>query len=94
MPQFLIEVPHEADTVACARVVQQFLTSGSHFLTHAEWGCKDGQHSGWIIVDMESKEDARSIIPPPFRSQARIIGLNNFTVEQMDAIIDAHRTPS
>jgi len=37
MPRFLIEVPHESEVVACARVVQIFLTSGSHFLTNAEW---------------------------------------------------------
>lgn len=44
MPKFLIEIPHEATTAACARVVEHFLRSGSHFLTHADWGCKDGDH--------------------------------------------------
>lgn len=29
--RFLIEVPHEATTVACARVVNVFLRTGSHF---------------------------------------------------------------
>ncbi|HYX20866.1 MAG TPA: hypothetical protein VFA98_08480 [Thermoanaerobaculia bacterium] len=41
MPRFLIEVPHEAETVACARVVDVFLKSGSHFLSNADWGCRD-----------------------------------------------------
>lgn len=44
MPKFLIEIPHEATTAACARVVEHFLRSGSHFLTQADWGCKDGDH--------------------------------------------------
>jgi len=44
MPRFLIEVPHEEETVACARAVKIFLESGSHFLTQADWGCKDGEH--------------------------------------------------
>ena len=35
MAKFLIEVPHEAEEVACARAVQTLLKTGSHFLTHA-----------------------------------------------------------
>ena len=75
MGRFFIEVPHEADTVACARVIETFLKTGSHFLTNADWGCLDGEHKAWIIVEVESKEEARCILPPAFRSQARIVGL-------------------
>ena len=39
MPKFLIEVAHEPEVIACARVVEVFLKSGSHFLTNADWGC-------------------------------------------------------
>ena len=91
MPRFLIEVPHEAEMVACARVVQAFLSSGSHFLAQADWGCKSGNHSAWMIVDVESQEDARSIVPLPFRPQARIIGLNTFTMDEIDNILSGHR---
>jgi hypothetical protein len=45
VPKFLIEVPHEADTLECTRVVHVFLSTGSHFLTNAEWGSKSGVHS-------------------------------------------------
>ena len=38
MARFRIEVPHEAATVACARVVDVFLKTGSHFLSNADWG--------------------------------------------------------
>jgi len=92
MPRFLIEVPHEAETIACAKVVQVFLATGSHFLTHAEWGCLDGEHCAWIIVDVGSKQEARSILPPAFRAQAKIVGLNRFTMEQIDDIMSHHRS--
>ena len=36
MARYLIEVPHEAEEVACARVVEIFLKTGSHFVTHTE----------------------------------------------------------
>ena len=91
MPRFLIELPHDSETRACARFVKLIMTSGSHFLTHADWGCQEGQHTGWIIVEVDSKEEARSILPPPFRPQARIVALNHFTLEQMDAILQSHQ---
>ena len=91
MAKFLIEVPHDPDTRACARVVQVFLSSGSHFLTHADWGCEDGIHSAWMIVDVENKDEARAIVPPAFRAQARIVGLNRFTIDQIDSILSGDR---
>ena len=91
MARFLIEVPHEAERVACARVVEVFLKTGSHFLTHADWGCKDGEHKAWIIAEVNSKEEARSILPPTVRSQAKIVGLNYFSLEEIDTILRHHQ---
>ena len=93
MPRFLVEVPHDADVLACAHVVQVFLTSGSHFLTHADWGCFDGDHRAWMIVDVETKEEARGIVPAAFRADARVVGLNEFSLEQIEAILRKHQRP-
>ena len=93
MPQYLIEVPHEADTVACARTVQAFLSSGSHFLTHAEWGCMDGVHSCWMIVDMDNKDEARAVIPAAFRDGARIVRLTRFTLPKIEETLRRHGVP-
>ena len=92
MAKFLIEVPHEGDFLACAKVVQVFLSTGSHLLTHADWGCMDGNHSAWLIVDVDSKEDALHVVPPAFRTQARIVALNKFTREQMETLLKQHNT--
>ena len=93
MARFLIEVPHEEETVACARVVEIFLNTGSHYLTHTDWGCMDGEHKAWLIVEVDNKEDARRILPPAFRPHARIVGLNKFSLEQIDEILAHHRQP-
>lgn len=90
MAKFLIEVPHEAEKIACARAVRLLLTTGSHFLTHADWGCEDGEHKGWITVEVESKEEARAILPPAYRSQAKIVKLNKFILEEIDEILSHH----
>lgn len=91
MARFLIEVPHEAEKIACARAVQILLTTGSHFLTHADFGCLDGEHKAWIIVEGESKEELRSIVPPTYRSQAKIMKLNRFALEEIEELLRQHK---
>ena len=81
MARFHIEVPHKA--VSCGRAAEIFLNAGSHFLTHADWGCKDGEHKAWIIAEVENKDDARSILPPVVRPQAKITRLNYFSIDEI-----------
>lgn len=90
MPRFLIEVPHEPEEKACALAIRLLLKTGSHYLTNAEWGCTDGEHKGWLIVEVDSKEQARSILPPVYRSQAKIVKLNRFTLEEIEDILRHH----
>lgn len=90
MARFLIEVPHEEELRACARVVQLFLATGSHFLTHADWGCEAGVHSAFFMVDAENRDEALRILPPQFRSEAKVTGLNKFTMEEIDSILQKH----
>ncbi|HEX5413564.1 MAG TPA: hypothetical protein VFZ27_17080, partial [Terriglobia bacterium] len=74
-----------------ARVVHIFLKTGSHFLSHADWGCMDGEHKAWIIADVANKEEASGIVPPQFRSQAKVTRLNNFTLDEIEGILQKHR---
>lgn len=90
--KFLIEVPHEANRIACAQVVTVFLRSGSHFLSSAVWGCKDGVHKAWMFVDVDTREEARGIVPPLLRHQATIVKLNTYTNEEIDDILLQHES--
>ena len=90
MQKFLIEVPHESDTVACSKAVHVFLTTGSHFLSNAEWGCHDGVHSAWMIVEVGSKAEAMLIVPPAFRNGTRVVGLNRFSLQKIEAFLAKH----
>jgi hypothetical protein len=90
MPKFLIEVPHEAAAAECARAIELLLKSGSHFLTHSDWGCYDGVHKSWISVEADSKEEARNLVPLSYRSKATIIQLNAFTLEEAEELRRRH----
>ncbi len=91
MARFLIEVPHEDKTRECALAVKILLSSGSHYLTHAEFGCLDGEHKAWIIVDVDSKEDAQFAIPVAYRSRAKIVKLNKFSLQEIDELLAHHQ---
>lgn len=90
MARFLIEVPHENTKEACDRAVQAFLATGSHFMTNADWGCSDNDHRAWIVVDLESKDEARTVVPPLYRNDAKIITLQRFSIEDLDKTRGLH----
>lgn len=90
MPRFLIEVPHEPSYNACVHAVEVFLRTGSHFLTHADWGCLDGEHKAWIVLESDTREHARNVVPPDFRAHAKVVQLNAFSPESLDDIKRHH----
>jgi hypothetical protein len=90
MPRFLIEVSHPEERLACAKFVQVFLSTGSHYLSQSDWGCMDGDHRSWIIVEAADKEEAQRVVPPAFRAQAKVVGLNKFTLEQIESMMGQH----
>jgi nicotinate-nucleotide pyrophosphorylase len=92
MKSFLIEVPHEDKTEECARAVKLFLQSGSHYLTHADWGCMDGEHKCWIVIEANDKEEARRMIPSVMRSSAKIVMLNKFSMENVNEMMSHHQS--
>jgi hypothetical protein len=90
MPKFLLDVPHESEVVACARAAKVLLETGSHFLTHADFGCCDGVHKAWIVVDVENKEEARNMLPAAYRRQASVVLLCKFGLDELDDLITRH----
>ncbi len=90
MAKILIEVPHEAEQRACALAIDVLFKTGSHWLMNADFGCIDGEHKAWVIVDVDSKEEARRILPPIYRSRAKIVKLNKFSAEDIENILRYH----
>jgi len=82
--KYLIEVSHEANKLACERAIKSFLQTGSHFMTNADWGCSDGEHKAWIVVDLDTKEDALLVVPPEYRKNAKVVKLVKFSLDNVD----------
>ncbi len=88
MARFLIELEHEATVEACEKAIEILLSTGSHFLTNTEWGCKDEEHKCWIIVEVDKKEEARTILPPIYRNEAKIIKLKRYTMDDFNNALE------
>ena len=83
MPTYLIEIPHSGNQTECKQVIKLFVESGSHLLSNAQWGCKDGVHKAWFISDFDSKEDVLKVIPSFLKHNAVIVELTKFNKADM-----------
>lgn len=90
MERYLVEVSHSPDKIECLHTIQIFLSSGSHFLTHADWGCFDGEHKAWFIIDTDSKEEALRIVPSFYRRNTKITRLSRFNLQEVEDLLSHH----
>ncbi len=92
MPRFMVESSHEAAPPeqkgpgVCLRELDAAVAQGSHYITHAEFGCEYGVHKAWIFVDAEDREDARGMVPAPARARAVIVEVRRYTPDQIRAL--------
>jgi hypothetical protein len=75
MERYLIETPHSAKD--CKMLIDQVYAMG--YLHNFDWGCMDGVHSGWAIIEAENESQARLAVPSFVRHKARVIKLYKYT---------------
>jgi ribulose bisphosphate carboxylase small subunit len=74
MKRFLVISNHKAED--CNLALKETLAIG--YLTHYDWGCKDGVHTGWAVLEAEDKAQALMSVPTFLRSQATVVRLTKF----------------
>ena len=84
MPKFLIELRHSNEYEGCVRALDAIMEHGSHLITNAQWGCDDGVHSGWLIADLDSREEALQLVPPQNRADTRIVQLRTWSRAEIE----------
>jgi hypothetical protein len=80
MKRFIVISDHTAED--CVRAVKETLAIG--YLTHYDWGCKDGVHTGWAIIEAESKSQALMSVPTFLRGSAHVVQLVKFDPDKVD----------
>ena len=82
---YLIEAPHSPDE--CAQAMDEALAKGPRFLAQFDWGCVEGEHTGWATVEADNESDARSMVPAVARSKARVVRVGKATPDLINAML-------
>lgn len=77
MKRFLIETPHKAED--CLRALDEELAKGPEVLEKFEYGCMAGDHTGYAIIDAESRADAVKLVPGFLQDRAKIVEVGKYT---------------
>jgi hypothetical protein len=88
MKRFIVVSNHTSED--CTRAIRETLAIG--YLTHYDWGCKDGVHTGWAILEADDKAEAMMSVPTFLRAQAQVIQLTKFDPERFET--GHHKTSS
>jgi hypothetical protein len=81
MARYLIESPHTKEE--CLRALDEELAKGRDILGKFDFGCKVGDHTAYAIVDVDSKNDALSLVPIFLQKKARIVEVGKITPEMI-----------
>jgi hypothetical protein len=79
MPKYIVISNHKGED--CIKAIQETLAIG--YLTHFQWGCKDNVHTGWAILEAESKAEAIMSVPTFLRPSANVVLLTQYDPEQV-----------
>ncbi len=74
---YLIISPHDPDD--CLRALDEELAMGPKVLDKFVYGCKEGDHTGYAIVDVKNLSDALAIVPGFLQGSACITKVDKFT---------------
>lgn len=77
MTKYLIASGHEpAD---CLRALDEEVAMGPKVLDKFVYGCKEGDHTGYAIVDVNSLSEALAMVPGFLQESACITKVDKFT---------------
>ena len=76
MNKYLIEVSQREYKISNMRAEYIFKRSGSHFISHAEWGFLEGEYKARLVAETKNKKEAMRILPSAYRQYAKIVLIN------------------
>ena len=79
-----IVIAHHTDA-ECTKALKQIEAIG--YITHFDWGCKDGSHTGWAIVEADSHTEALMCVPSADRPQAKAVKLTKFSPQDVHGMM-------
>ena len=69
-------------------MLKAFAEVGAHWVQNAEWGCDEGIHKCWIVIEADDDADAQRLVPPTIGNLALLVKLDKFTPKEINATHD------
>ena len=79
MDRYLVSITHTMED--CISALKAIEAIG--MITRFDWGCADGDHTGWAIIEAESKSQAMMPVPALLREKAHAVKLVKFSPEDV-----------
>ena len=80
--KYFLELPHEEKD--CAEAIKLVHIRG--YIEAFDWGCADGEHTAVMILEAANEEEVINILPPLLRPKARVVKLNKYSPEDVEAL--------
>jgi hypothetical protein len=81
MARYLLTVPHTEED--CVSELDSVFGHSKELLSRFDWGCKGGEHVGWVIIEAANASVACSMLPLSVRNKAQVHQLNKFSPEDI-----------
>jgi len=77
--QYLVTSPHTAEE--CLKALDDVSAMGT--LPKWQYGCMDGDHTGYLVTTATDATGALATVPAPIRGKAHAVKLHTFTAAQL-----------
>lgn len=84
MSTYLIKTPHTVEN--CLMALDAEAEKGREILGKFYYGCKEGDHTGYAVIDSNDKSDVWKLVPDLLRKDAKVIRVDKFTPEMIKSL--------
>ena len=87
MARFFVELAHTPED--CVADLDSVMAHSHELFARFDWGCKDGEHAGWAILEAQDANTARRLLPTFIRDRAKVRGVVKFTPDDVKGFHEA-----
>jgi len=86
--KYLVIAPHTAEQ--CLATLDEVNAQNAKALSAWDFGCKSGDHTGYLTVTAASDEEVKAMLPASMKDTAKIVKLSKFTPAELKMAHEQH----
>jgi len=72
----------------CLAALERINAKDKQLLAKMDWGCMDGDHTGYLVTPGDSADAVKAMLPESERAAAKVIKVSKFTAKDLK---EAHK---